>query len=109
MRREDLDVAPGEADEIGTNVLGGLAHGLCALAGRNLRQVENALADLRMALVDVVGEIGAADRIELLAGQKDVEDARHLTATWMATMPPLRLWYSTFWKPTSRSRRARPS
>src|SRR5439155_24237520 len=109
MWREDLDVAPGEADKVGGYVLGGLAHGLGALAGGNLRQVENALADLRVALVDVVGEIGAADRIDLLAGQKDVEDALHLTATWMATMPPLRLWYLTFSKPISLSRRASPS
>src|SRR5436309_6579118 len=108
MRREDLDVAPGEADQVGANVHRGLAHGPGALARGNLRQVEDALADVGVALVDVVGEIGAADRIDRLAGQKDVEDALHLTATWTATMPPLRLWYSTFWKPTSRSRRASP-
>src|SRR5439155_2042282 len=81
VRREDLDVAPGEADEVGTESLGSLAQGLCALARWDLRQVEDTLADLRVTLVNVIGEIRATDRIDLLTGEEDVQDALHLTAT----------------------------
>src|SRR5438105_3114097 len=80
MRGEDLDVAPREADQVRPSSLGELSDRLRPALQRDLREIQNVLAKIRAAFMDVVSEIRAADRIDLLAGQEDIQDALHVTS-----------------------------
>jgi hypothetical protein len=41
------------------------------------REVENALADVRLPPMDEVGQIGDPDGIDLFTGEEDIEDGVH--------------------------------
>jgi len=77
VRREDLNVSPGKADQVRLEFGRHLADGTAPLRGRIQRQIEDALADLRLAAVDEVGQVGHPDGIDLLAGEKNVKDGIH--------------------------------
>src|SRR5438552_8800490 len=77
VRREDLNVAPGETHEFGLEIRRCCRDGSRAVTGIHLGEVHNPLANVGPPIINIIREIGAADRIDLLAGEEDVQDAVH--------------------------------
>ena len=77
MRGKDLNVAPGETDEVRLELGGGIADRLAPLGFGKEGQIENALPHVRLAPMNKISEIGHPDGIDLLAGEKDVENRIH--------------------------------
>jgi hypothetical protein len=80
VRREDLNIPPREADEIRLKLGGHLPDNAAPLRDGVLRQIEDALANLWLPAVNEIGKIGDTDRVDLLAGEKNVEHRVHFTA-----------------------------
>ena len=77
MWGKDLNVAPGETDEVGLELGCGIADRAAPLGFRKERQIEDALPHFRLASMNKISEIGHPDGIDLLARKKDVKNRFH--------------------------------
>ncbi len=72
MGREDLDIAPGEADQVRLEGCRCIAEGLAALGRGKEREIQDLLAHLRPPAMDKVRQIGDPDGVDLFAREEDV-------------------------------------
>jgi len=74
MRGKDLNVAPGETDEVRLELGCGIADRAAPLGFGKEGQIEDALPYVRLAPMNKISEIGHTNGIDLLAGEKDVKN-----------------------------------
>ena len=77
VRGKDLNVAPGETDEVRFELSGSIADCPDSLAVRKEGEIENTLPYIRLAPMNKVSEIRHTDGIDLLAREKEVKDRIH--------------------------------
>ena len=78
MGREDLDVPPGKTDQVRIELTELRQKSHATVSRRDQRQVENLLTDIRVFLMDRVGQIGHAERVDRPAGEKDIKDGTNI-------------------------------
>ena len=74
MRGEDLNVAPGETDEVWLELGGRIADRIDTLRIGIEGQIEDALPHIRLATMDKVSKIGHPDGVDFFARQKNVKN-----------------------------------
>ena len=85
MRRKDLNVAPGETDEVRFELSGGIADCPDSLAVRKEGEIENTLPYIRLAPMNKVSEIRHTDGIDLLAREKNIKNRFHRCSELVGT------------------------
>ena len=74
MRGKDLNVAPGETDEVRFELGGCIADCTDSLAVRKEREIENTLPYIRLASMNKISEIGHTNGVDLFARKKNIKD-----------------------------------
>jgi hypothetical protein len=77
MRGKDLNIAPGETDEVWLELGCGIADCLAPLGVWKEGQIEDALLHIRLSPMNKISEIGHTNGIDLLAREEDVENRFH--------------------------------
>ena len=77
VRGKDLDVAPGETDEVRFELGGCIADCTDSLAVRKEGEIENTLPHIRLAPMNKISEIRHPDGVDLLTGKKNVKNGIH--------------------------------
>ena len=77
MRGKDLNVAPGETDEVRLELGCGIADRAAPLGVWKEGQIEDALPHVRLAPMNKISEIGHTNGIDLLAGEKHIQNRIH--------------------------------
>ncbi len=77
MRREDLNIPPGETDEIRLELGGSIADRGAPLVFGKEGEIEDTLPHLRLASMNKVSQIGDPDGVDLFAGQENIENRFH--------------------------------
>ena len=83
MRGKNLNVAPGEADEVRLELSGGIANRPDPLGIGKERQIKDTLPHVRLTPMNKVSEIGHTNGVDLLAWEKNVEDRFHSLTYWL--------------------------
>src|SRR5262245_25120265 len=78
MRGKDLDITPGETDEVRLELGRSIADCTTPLGVGKEGQIENALPHIRPAAVNKISEIGHTDGIDLLAGKENIKNRIHV-------------------------------
>ena len=77
MGGKDLNVAPGETDEVRLELGGGIANRTDPLGVGKEREIENALPHIRLAPMNKISKIGHTDRVDFLARQENIKNGIH--------------------------------
>ena len=78
MRGKDLNVAPGETDEVRLELGCGIADRIAPLGFGKEGQIEDALPYLWLAPMNKISEIGHTDGVDLLAGEENIKNGIHV-------------------------------
>ncbi len=77
MRGKDLDIAPGETDEVRLELGGGIANRTDPLGVWKEREIEDPLPHLWLTPMNKISEIGHPNGVDLLTREEDVENRIH--------------------------------
>lgn len=78
MRGEHLDVPPGEGNDLGVQFPHPLEKRSLMLPWRYQGKIEYPLANLGISLVNGIGEIHQAYRVDRPTGEEDIQDGAHI-------------------------------